>query len=100
MIENNKIIRRRCRLYGYDSPELSNKNTKKEAEAAKEYLKTLLPRITPFVSRIEGFDKYGRLLICPQTQEKEISSIMIENGHGVEYFGGKKNINVQSVINP
>ena len=91
IIENGKIVRRRCRLYGFDSPELSNKDTKKKAEAARDFLKTLITKL-PFTTEVRGFDKYGRLLIHPKKGRKYISEIMIENNHGVPYFGGKKRI--------
>tara|TARA_B100000214_G_scaffold365145_1_gene332564 strand:+ start:1781 stop:2122 length:342 start_codon:yes stop_codon:yes gene_type:complete len=89
IIENGKIVRRRCRLYGFDAPELSNKETKKAAEDSRDYLKTLISK-RPFTTEVKGFDKYGRLLINPKKGKRYIHEIMIEKGYGVEYYGGKK----------
>lgn len=90
IIENGKIVRRRCRLYGFDAPELSNIATKERAIEAKEFLKTLLPRKIPFWADVLGFDKYGRLLINPTYRKVYISEIMIIKGYAKEYYGGKK----------
>lgn len=89
IIDNGNVVLRRCRLYGFDSPELSNKETKQEALEAKHFLETLIPK-RPFLVEVKGHDKYGRLLINPKNKNTYISKLMIDNGHGVEYYGGKK----------
>jgi len=90
----------KLRMYGYDSPEIKPKlnipNREDEiakAKEAKKYLSDIvLNNIVEFESM--GFDKYGRLLgkiykidFCSKV---ELNQLMIDNGHGYPYYGGKK----------
>lgn len=88
-----KIVRWRCRLIGYDSPELRSQNAeeKKKALESKEFLMTLLPK-SMFRCKCKGVDKYGRLLIDLKVKNVRISEIMISNNHGYAYSGGKKEV--------
>ena len=97
----NDPIKYRCRMMGYDSPEmkplLSNQNRIHEKELAvlaRERLIELLNVHPTHLIKIEcfQFDKYGRLLVkvWNMIDEKSINEIMIEENHGKPYFGGKK----------
>jgi len=91
MVHNGHIVRRRCRCRGYDSPEIkgSSDEEKKRAISAKLFLEAYLPK-TVFRIQTYGSDKYGRLLVDYKKKGKSLQDIMIENGHGYEYHGGKK----------
>ena len=92
MIDNRKIVKRRCRCLGYDSPEMKTKidSEYRRAIAAKYFLQAYLPK-TVFRIDTYGFDKYGRLLVDYTKKGKSLKDVMIEHGHGYEYHGGKKN---------
>jgi len=103
-LHNNEIIKYRCRCIGYDSPEmkpsLSNPNRDKEkalANLAKNRLIELLSKHESGLVFIEcfEFDKYGRILVKAYNMidEKSINEIMVEEGHGKNYDGGKKDTN-------
>ena len=96
---DNTLVRRRCRSYGYDSPELrtSNAYEKEAAMRARDFLANWLPTSRPIRLQIHGTDKYGRLLVSYTHNGIslaqcmiEIAQCMIENGHGVAYDGGSK----------
>ena len=98
------LIKYRCRCYGYDTPEMrpSRKNPnrdheKKLAYSAKNRIIELLEAHPSKLIKIEclDFDKYGRILIKAynNVNEKSINEIMVEEGHGKWYDGGKKDIN-------
>lgn len=90
-IHKGKIVRWRCRLIGYDSPELKTKDEdeKKRAIAARDFLKTILPK-NAFRGKCKGLDKYGRILLDLKFKRKSISEIMIDSGHGLYYDGKTK----------
>jgi hypothetical protein len=93
-----QVITVRC--YGYDSPEMKpplkdlNRDTEiAAARAAKAALENfVLNKIC--VLKLHGLDKYGRFLATIYTkrwcQSTDVCREMVETGHGVEYFGGKK----------
>ena len=85
------LVRWRCRLVGYDTPELrtTNKEEKERAVAAREFLKTLLPK-SLFMGHCVGLDKYGRILLDLKFNNTPVSELMIDNNHGYVYNGGKK----------
>ena len=98
------LIKYRCRCYGYDTPEMrpSRKNPnrdheKKLAYSAKNRIIELLEAHPSKLIKIEclDFDKYGRILIKAynNVNEKSINEIMVDEGHGKWYDGGKKNTN-------
>lgn len=98
----NEIIKYKVRCMGYDSPEMKpslkkeNRDEEKEkAKIAKEFFKTLVNYEKGLIYiHIHNFDKYGRLLGTFYKDNtfsgKSINQIMIENGHGYEYYGGTK----------
>lgn len=98
------LIKYRCRCYGYDTPEMrpSRKNPnrdheKKLAYSAKNRIIELLEAHPSKLIKIEclDFDKYGRILIKAynNVNEKSINEIMVDEGHGKWYDGGKKDTN-------
>ena len=90
----------KVRIYGLDTPEirplksLSNREDEiKRAEAARDFLKQMvLNKVV--VLEIRGREKYGRLLSSVYIKTRctllNIGQLMIEKGHGIPYFGGKK----------
>lgn len=91
IVNNKQIVQRRCRCKGYDSPEMKgvDDETKQRAVAAKLFLQAYLPT-TVFRIETYGLDKYGRLLVDYKKNGKSLKDVMIANGHGYEYNGGKK----------
>jgi len=100
-VYDGKPIKYRCRALGYDSPEmkplLSNPNREQEkllASAAKDRFTQLLTKHPEKNIRItcHEFDKYGRLLveIWNNVDILSINTIMVNEGHGKTYDGGKK----------
>ena len=90
-VRDGIFFRRRCRCLGYDSPEIRTNNVQEKAAAtrAKEFLKAYLPSSTSEFE-ISGLDKYGRFLISYTKNGRSLADVMIENGHGYAYAGGKK----------
>jgi endonuclease YncB( thermonuclease family) len=100
-VYNGETIKYRCRSLGYDSPEmkpsLQNANRDKEkemAKIAKTRFQELLMKNPNGTVRVlcHNFDKYGRILveIWNDVDQKSINDIMMEEGHGKKYDGGKK----------
>jgi len=98
---NGNPVKYRCRTLGYDSPEmkplLSNPEREREkilALAAKNRFTELVTKHPDAVVKMDcsDFDKYGRLLVIlwNGVDEKSINEMMIEEGHGKKYDGGKK----------
>ena len=96
-----EVIKYRCRCLGYDTPEmkpsLKDPNREKEKEKAREAKKRfeeLLAKGKDGLVEVEcsDFDKYGRILVTVynDVDTKSINDIMIEEGHGLVYDGGKK----------
>jgi len=103
-LHNNEVIKYRCRCLGYDSPEmkpsLSNPNRDKEkalALNAKNRFTELLTKHESGLVFVEcfEFDKYGRILVrvYNMIDTKSINEIMVEEGNGKIYDGGKKDTN-------
>ena len=99
--KGDEVIKWRCRCLGYDSPEmkplLKNPNREKEKELAllaKQRLTQLLSSNASGLVRVVcgDFDKYGRVLgtVYNDVDADSINAIMIREGHGKEYDGGKK----------
>lgn len=85
------VVRWRCRLVGFDAPEMRSQSEeeKKAALASKLFLMTLLPRKV-FWGKCVGLDKYGRILLELTHQGVAIQDIMVLNGHGYYYDGKTK----------
>jgi len=82
------------RLLGIDAPELGKPGGKE----ARDYLRTLLPVGQEVVVRTvkDGTEKYGRLLATInriddwEWHSVTVNQRMIDAGHAVPYFGGKR----------
>tara|TARA_R110000787_G_C13179994_1_gene421731 strand:+ start:201 stop:572 length:372 start_codon:yes stop_codon:yes gene_type:complete len=86
-----RLHKQRCRLAGIDTPESRTRNLdeKKLGLAAKERMKELC--VGQFKIKSLGKGKYGRILAIPYTEDgQDICQMMIDEGHAVEYWGGKK----------
>ena len=86
-----KLHKQRVRLHGIDTPESRTRNLaeKKLGLAAKERLKELC--VGRFKVKSLGKGKYGRVLGIPYTEAgQDICQLLIDEGHAVEYYGGKK----------
>ena len=94
-------LKQKVRIYGLDTPEikplksLANRDDEiKRAKAARDFLKDMILNKVVFLDA-RGKEKYGRLLCSVHIKVGcsllNIEKMMIENGHGVAYFGGKKN---------
>ena len=97
---NNELVKYKCRCLGYDSsemrPRLNNPNRdeiKIKARQDKERFIELLTQDSTIYIECGEFDKYGRLLVTIYNDTngtKSLNDIMIEEGHGYEYYGGTK----------
>jgi|TARA_R110002050_G_scaffold77662_5_gene165762 micrococcal nuclease len=86
-----KLHKQRVRLHGIDTPESRTRDLaeKKLGLAAKERLKELC--VGKFKIKSLGKGKYGRILGIPYDENGEdICQMLIDEGHAVEYYGGKK----------
>jgi endonuclease YncB( thermonuclease family) len=94
-----KLWRWNVRLYNLDTPEFRvSKNDpereikKQKAIEARDYLRDLILNKIVWI-HCDDFDKYGRLLgifYLEKNSEKSVNDLMLENGHGYAYDGGKK----------
>tara|TARA_A100000171_G_C2070322_1_gene114371 strand:- start:302 stop:724 length:423 start_codon:yes stop_codon:yes gene_type:complete len=85
------LKKQRIRLAGIDSPECRTKNKAEKVLglAAKARLTELCSGEMQLESL--GTGKYGRILGIPKTLEGvSMCQILIDEGHAVEYWGGKK----------
>ena len=86
-----RLHKQRCRLAGIDTPESRTRDLaeKKLGLDAKERLKQLC--IGSITIKSFGKGKYGRILAIPYTEDgKDICQLLINEGHAVQYDGGKK----------
>jgi len=85
------LKKQRIRLAGIDAPESRTRNKLEKALglAAKERLTELCSAEMQVESLGKG--KFGRILGIPKTPDgTSICQILIDEGHAVEYAGGKK----------
>lgn len=100
----DEYVKIRVRMYGYDSPELKpskkieetkRQEIRKNALEAKQYISNLILGKIVYLEVVpDKSDKYGRILgviKLNQNDKKSVNSMMVKNGHGYPYFGGKKN---------
>ena len=86
-----RLHKQRCRLAGIDTPESRTRDLaeKKLGLAAKDRLIELC--VGSITIKSFGKGKYGRILAIPYTENNEdICQMLINEGHAVEYDGGKK----------
>lgn len=81
------------RLYGIDTPEIHGE-TKAAGEAAANRLRELLAGGVELAETLKP-DKYGRTLVTLLVVRDadfayDVAAMLISEGHGKPYFGGKK----------
>lgn len=95
---DGKYQKFKVRMYGYDSPERRPSRKipeeeriiiKKNARKARNRLMELILNKIVIIECMK-FDKYGRLLAIVYLNNENINQVMINEGHGKEYYGGKK----------
>ena len=86
----------RIRFHGINTPESRTRDLeeKKRGKAATARLKEILDAEDgSFVVQSLGVGKYGRclgVLFTESLGETSVQQTLIDEGHGVEYFGGKR----------
>jgi len=86
-------MRQRLRLYGVNTPETRSRDLVEKANGlkAKEYLADELKKCNNEVSiKVHGTGKYGRPLVEIYIGSINVNQLLIQNGHAVAYFGGKR----------
>ena len=91
-------IKERVRLKGINTPECRTRDLEEKAKglAAKAYVKDLLENSDDgkFSIISHGVGKYGRVLlgelVNPDNEEQNANKMLLEEGHAVEYHGGKR----------
>ena len=90
------LYNNRIRLYGINTPESRTRDIeeKERGLAAKDRVKELCPvgsSVTLKTTK-DGRGKFGRILgeIFVPGAVQSINQLLVEEGHAVEYFGGKK----------
>tara|TARA_X000001388_G_C2194671_1_gene108886 strand:- start:367 stop:705 length:339 start_codon:yes stop_codon:yes gene_type:complete len=81
----------RIRMMGLNAPESRTRDLeeKKKGLAAKDRLKELLSS-DAFILQSHGVGKYGRCLGELFVDDVNVNKKLIEEGHAVEYYGGKR----------
>lgn len=105
VVIHNDVYKVSCRMYGYNSAEMrpkhadpeKNKAEKEKAIAARDYLSELICG-KYVIAQFMPEEKYGRALANIYLVDAEgksvkcVNKMMIESGHGAEYYGmGEKN---------
>ena len=91
-------VKKRIRFYGINTPESRTRDLeeKKRGIAAKARVVDLLrTNEGRFVLKSHGVGKYGRVLgvLFVDVGEEDlliVKDVLIREGHGTEYFGGKR----------
>ena len=88
------LYNNRIRLLGIDTPESRTRDLEEKALglAAKDRVKELCPVGSTVSIRTtkDGRGKFGRILGEIFVEEQSVNKLLVEEGHAVEYFGGKK----------
>lgn len=91
-----KLHKQRIRLAGIDTPESRTRNLEEKALGLKAKDRLIELCTGSFKVQSLGKGKYGRILGIPYTEDgKDICQMLIEEGHAVEYWGGKKTARVR-----
>ena len=91
-----KLHKQRIRLAGIDTPESRTRNLEEKALGRKAIDRLIELCTGSFKVQSLGKGKYGRILGIPYTEDgKDICQMLIEEGHAVEYWGGKKTARVR-----
>ena len=86
-------IKKRVRLVGINSPESRTRDLeeKKRGLAAKARLKEILKsNKNKIILESQGVGKYGRCLGIIRIKDTNVNQQLVQEGHAVEYFGGKR----------
>lgn len=88
---DGKRVKFNIRMLGYDCAEIRSKNSqeKKVAKWAKAFITDLIYDKIVYVTKNEGYDKYGRLLLELSIDSTNVNELML-NKWGVVYNGGHK----------
>lgn len=90
---NGGLHRFICRMAGYNSAEIregSDEEKAKATEAKEELSKLILNKIVKL--DVNGFDKYGRILVRTFIDDIDVNKYMLDNNYGKIYNGsGEKN---------
>jgi len=87
---------KRIRFYGINAPEsrTRDKQEKIRGLAAKERVEQLLNNADSIILQSHGVGKFGRVLgsltVVNGKTKKDVVATLLEEGHGTEYFGGKR----------
>ena len=94
---NNKWVRFRCRMMGYNSPEVRGPERLNGGIAARDYLASMID-LKRVILKLHEFDKYGRPLAdvyVPENPELPprnsndyiyVNECMVNSGHGIPYI--------------
>jgi endonuclease YncB( thermonuclease family) len=90
-IMEGKRVKHSVRMLGYDCAEIRShdEQEKQVAKWAKEYINDLIFDKIVIVTKNDGYDKYGRLLLELKIGDTNVNEIMLEKW-GVVYNGGHK----------
>lgn len=93
----NLKLNKRIRLYGINTPETRTRDNeeKKRGLAAKKFLQQIVDE-QQGVLFLKSLDqgKFGRcigVLFEQDFDDQSINEVLVQEGHAVEYFGGKRN---------
>ena len=89
-----RLTSQRIRLYGLDTWESRTRDLEGKAKGllAKEFTKQMIQEANQIILISHERGKYGRILgelICDGVN---LNEALIENGHAVKYYGGKKTL--------
>jgi len=93
------LKKQRIRLYGINTPESRTRDLeeKRYGLAAKARLRELLEVAETIVVKTaidkKARGKYGRILGTIYADDINVNEKLLEEGHAIEYFGGKKQTN-------
>ena len=91
-----KLHKQRVRLAGIDTPESRTRNLEEKALGLKAKERLIELCVGSFKVQSLGKGKYGRILGIPYTEDgQSIRQMLINEGHAVEYWGGKKKAKVR-----
>lgn len=85
---NNGLHRFICRMAGYNSAEIRGGSDEEKAKAieSKEALtKLIMNKIVKL--DVNGFDKYGRILVKTFIDDIDVNKYMLDNNYGKPYNG-------------
>ena len=82
----------RVRLMGINAPESRTRDKEEKARglAAKDWLKNKFKTDEVIELQSHGKGKFGRILGEFFINGLNINQLMVDNGHAVEYYGGKR----------